>query len=335
MSSLRNSLHRRNHKERSQLAHRERFGILEKHKDYVLRARDYHSKQDRLTRLRQKASERNKDEFYFGMNGKRTEGGVHVQDRGNAALPADMVKVLKSQDENYIRMVRTAGLKKIEKLKSQLSTLADLFTSPNGDDENVLDEDELEVLRDAGILAGPSGSGSRKTRKNNTKHIVFVENEEEAQQYRAASKPISDETPMDISEDSLLDLGWKAPTQAKVATKSKKTTGGRNGSAATVDNEGKKEATIHRQRLLKELSARLSRDRMLRYAERELEMQKLLMGRGGSQKIQGVTKEDDDDDDEEEEEDEDARPSQARGGLPSDAKAYKPRVYKWRAERKR
>lgn len=34
-----------------------------------------------------------------------------MQDRGNAALPADMVKVLKSQDENYIRMVRTAGLK--------------------------------------------------------------------------------------------------------------------------------------------------------------------------------------------------------------------------------
>lgn len=73
MSSLRNSLHRRNHKERSQLAHRARLGILEKHKDYVLRARDYHSKQDRLTRLRQKAAERNKDEFYFAMNRQRTE----------------------------------------------------------------------------------------------------------------------------------------------------------------------------------------------------------------------------------------------------------------------
>ncbi len=73
MSSLRNSLHRRNHKERSQLSHRQRFGILEKHKDYVLRARDYHSKQDRIQRLRQKAAERNKDEFYFGMNRERTE----------------------------------------------------------------------------------------------------------------------------------------------------------------------------------------------------------------------------------------------------------------------
>lgn len=49
---------------------------------------------------------------------------------------------------------------------------------------------------------------------------------------------------MDISEDSLLDLGWKAPTQPKVATKSKKTKGEKNGSAATVDNEGKKEATV-------------------------------------------------------------------------------------------
>jgi hypothetical protein len=73
MSSLRNSLHRRNHKERSQLSHRQRFGILEKHKDYVLRARDYHSKQDRIKRLRQKAAERNKDEFYFGMNRERTQ----------------------------------------------------------------------------------------------------------------------------------------------------------------------------------------------------------------------------------------------------------------------
>lgn len=83
MSSLRNSLHRRNHKERSQLSHRQRFGILEKHKDYVLRARDYHSKQDRIKRLRQKAAEKNKDEFYFGMNRQRTE--VYAFSHGTVA----------------------------------------------------------------------------------------------------------------------------------------------------------------------------------------------------------------------------------------------------------
>lgn len=73
MSSLRNSVHRRNHKERSQLVHRTHLGILEKHADYVKRSRDYHSKQDRINRLRQKAAERNKDEFYFAMVNERTQ----------------------------------------------------------------------------------------------------------------------------------------------------------------------------------------------------------------------------------------------------------------------
>lgn len=73
MTSLRNSIHRRNHKERSQLAHRTKLGILEKHADYVKRARDYHSKQDKLTRLKQKAAEKNKDEFYFSMRNEKTK----------------------------------------------------------------------------------------------------------------------------------------------------------------------------------------------------------------------------------------------------------------------
>lgn len=73
MSSLKNSLHRKTHKERSQLSHRTRLGFLEKHKDYVLRARDYHSKQDRINLLREKAATRNKDEFYFSMTKEKTE----------------------------------------------------------------------------------------------------------------------------------------------------------------------------------------------------------------------------------------------------------------------
>lgn len=34
-----------------------------------------------------------------------------MQDRGNASLPVDMVKILKTQDENYVRTMRAAGLK--------------------------------------------------------------------------------------------------------------------------------------------------------------------------------------------------------------------------------
>lgn len=104
-------VHRPAHKERSQLSHRARLGALEKHKDYVLRARDYHAKKDRLNRLRSKAADRNKDEFYFAMNKEKTIGGVHVQERGNTAMPIDMVKLLKTQDEGYIRTMKNLGLK--------------------------------------------------------------------------------------------------------------------------------------------------------------------------------------------------------------------------------
>jgi U3 small nucleolar RNA-associated protein 11 len=49
------------------------LGILEKHKDYVQRAKDFNQKKDKIKRLKQKVADRNKDEFYFGMVGKQTK----------------------------------------------------------------------------------------------------------------------------------------------------------------------------------------------------------------------------------------------------------------------
>jgi len=37
--------------------------------------------------------------------------GVHIQDRGNVAMPVDMVKILKTQDENYVRTMRSSNAK--------------------------------------------------------------------------------------------------------------------------------------------------------------------------------------------------------------------------------
>ncbi|VDB86620.1 unnamed protein product [Peniophora sp. CBMAI 1063] len=323
---LKNSLHRRNHKERSQLAHRQKLGILEKHKDYVLRARDYHSKQDRLKRLAQKAAERNKDEFYFGMNRQRTEGGVHVHDRGNVALPADIIKVLKTQDENYIRTMRASSMKKIEKLRAQLGGDADM-RAPGALEG--LEEEELEVLREAGIIAGPSGT--KKGKKRNPGHIVFAETEVEARQTAAQLKGKGrasevEEMEIDTKTKPLSGLGWKMPNEKG---KKRRTT-----SEEDEDNNvGSQNLSAgHRTRLLKELSARLHRDRMLRYAARELEMQRLLMNKGGSKKLEGVQKVGDVDGGDESDDSLDDRPRPAKR---VDEKVYKPRVYKWRAERKK
>lgn len=79
MASLRNIIRRRTYKERAQPVSRKRFGILEKHKDYLLRAKAYHKKQDTLRTLKEKAANRNPDEFYFKMIRARLVDGVHTK----------------------------------------------------------------------------------------------------------------------------------------------------------------------------------------------------------------------------------------------------------------
>lgn len=126
--ALRNYVQRRNHKERSQPEHRKRLGLLEKHKDYVERARAHHVKQDKLKRLREKAANKNEDEFYTGMIGKKTEvglwltqHGVHVESRGNKALPNDVVALLKTQDAGYLRKQLVTERKRMTALVEQIA----------------------------------------------------------------------------------------------------------------------------------------------------------------------------------------------------------------------
>ena len=100
---MRNAVQRRNHKERAQPLERAKWGLLEKHKDYTLRAADHKSKQKRLKILREKARDRNPDEFSFKMMSTSSKGGRMIKERGNQALSMDVVKLLKTQDIGYVR----------------------------------------------------------------------------------------------------------------------------------------------------------------------------------------------------------------------------------------
>eukprot|EP00434_Breviolum_minutum_P011413 symbB.v1.2.010064.t4/scaffold652.1/size176119/5 len=64
---LRHVVHKRVHLERQQPKARRKLGYLEKHKDYVKRAKDFHKKQDEVKRLHRKAYFKNEDEFSIKM----------------------------------------------------------------------------------------------------------------------------------------------------------------------------------------------------------------------------------------------------------------------------
>ncbi|KAG8695319.1 hypothetical protein FRC08_007897 [Ceratobasidium sp. 394] len=321
---LRNSLHRRQHKERSQLAHRSKLGLLEKHKDYVLRARDYRSKRDRLRTLREKAETRNKDEFYFGMNGRKTQRGIALGERESEAMGEEMVKILKSQDEGYLRTVKSKGQKRIDALRAQLTAMVDLV--PTVEDIDDLDEDVAETLRKAGVLppATASRKGKGKAVQPTPRHIVFVDDEDAAKQYAGPSRTDDAESGDDwVSEGGGSDLDSNEDGEEDEYA-----------SQRAHKHEAKRKANA-KAPLLEELSARLKRDTALRHAIRELEMQRHLMAPGARTKIRGPERAESEG---EEDEDLGGRKEKKHGQVKFARQSevdYTPRVYKWRSERKR
>ncbi|KAI9730362.1 MAG: hypothetical protein M1834_005872 [Cirrosporium novae-zelandiae] len=250
MSSMRNAVQRRNHRERAQPQEREKWGILEKHKDYSLRAADYKVKKTRLRILRQKATDRNPDEFHFGMMSSKGQG---VGDRGNKPLSHDVVKLLKTQDAGYLRTM-------VQKTRRERQALEGEWVLKGG--------------KEAGVLAG-GGNG-------NAKHTVFVQNEEDQEAFdpeqffgtdekgleRSFNRPrvenkteASSDDDDDNDNDDTNSHPHPSTTTKKPTNQSTKTQRRRLRSAQTT-----------------KLEALRQRERELRTAEQELELQRGRMG---------------------------------------------------------
>eukprot|EP00038_Savillea_parva_P008887 m.179825 g.179825 ORF g.179825 m.179825 type:complete len:258 (-) comp14868_c0_seq1:69-842(-) len=116
---------RRTHKERSQPAKRRKFGLLEKKGDWKKRSEDYHFKEKRLKALYEKARNRNPDEFYHSMVKAQTRAGVHIAAREGKEYTTDELKLLKTQDLNYLRAQLTTERKKIDRAKESLPLLSE------------------------------------------------------------------------------------------------------------------------------------------------------------------------------------------------------------------
>ena len=94
----------REHRERSQPGFRKYLGLLEKKKDYKLRADDYRKKQEYLRALRKKALEKNPDEFYYKMTRVKLQDAVHVIKETKEEVTPEQLKLMRTQDIKYIEM---------------------------------------------------------------------------------------------------------------------------------------------------------------------------------------------------------------------------------------
>ncbi|KAK4101600.1 U3 small nucleolar RNA-associated protein 11 [Parathielavia hyrcaniae] len=253
MSSLRNSVQRRSHRERAQPLERQRLGLLEKKKDYQKRAKDYGKKKAVLKSLRQKAAGRNEDEFYFGMMSRKGPGSAITRgrsftgavdgDRGNRAMDVDLVRLLKTQDLGYVRTMRNVAAKEVRELEER-------FVLAGGTDQNEKDDDG-DSDDDDGI-----GSLSRAAPQK-PKKIVFFDGTHEREQALEQAKE------EDEAMDDLKDEGEEKATA-----------------------ESRKAQNL--EKLQRQLKAARKKLKALQDAEYELEMQKAKMAKTATSG--GITK---------------------------------------------
>ncbi|CAK7198552.1 hypothetical protein SEUCBS139899_001215 [Sporothrix eucalyptigena] len=163
-ASMRNAIQRRSHRERAQPLERKRLGLLEKHKDYSLRAKDWNKKKATLQSLREKAAARNEDEFSYKMISRGSGPGTALSrgsdekrdrhwtgtvdgNRGNKALPVAAVRLLKTQDMGYLRTVRSVLIKEVAELEQRAAMakafLGDVDLEEDEEEEDDDDDDEF------------------------------------------------------------------------------------------------------------------------------------------------------------------------------------------------
>lgn len=144
-----NVIPRRAHKERAQpLGRVSRHGLLEKKRDYKVRAKHSNRKQARLKLLREKAAFRNQDEFYHAMENSRTSKGISLKQRdvesAMASRSGEERLLASSRDGTYVEMKASIERGKLEKLKKGLHFLDDAQNVPQRQHIIFVSDDEME-----------------------------------------------------------------------------------------------------------------------------------------------------------------------------------------------
>jgi len=143
--SFKNILPQRDHKERSQPKHRKKLGLLEKKKDYKIRARDYQKKRDLVRSLKEKAAFRNPDEFYYQMETTKRRDGVHEKVKSSRNYTKKQIVDMQTQDIGYLVNKKNEEEKKIAKLTTGLQLLSETPVDQIQSKHTIFVDDENEV----------------------------------------------------------------------------------------------------------------------------------------------------------------------------------------------
>jgi len=108
----------RPHRERAQPGFRKHLGLLEKKKDYKLRANNFKQKEAKLLQLRKKAEFKNPDEYYMAMANAKLVGGVHT--KAKEGLTMEEMALCETRDARFIRDRIVREKRKIERLRSSM-----------------------------------------------------------------------------------------------------------------------------------------------------------------------------------------------------------------------
>lgn len=122
----------RPHRERAQPGFRKHLGLLEKKKDYKLRANNFKQKEAKLLQLRKKAEFKNPDEYYMAMANAKLVGGVHTKAKEgltmgksfcaiiNILIETEEMALCETRDARFIRDRIVREKRKIERLRSSM-----------------------------------------------------------------------------------------------------------------------------------------------------------------------------------------------------------------------
>lgn len=162
-------------------------------KDYSLRAKDYNAKQAKLQRLREKARDRNPDEFAYGMlSAQSAQQGKHGAREGTS-LSQDTVKLLKTQDAGYLRTVGERIRREMERLEKEvqlqdgMEKVLGIGNRKRSSEEDDDEEEEDEDIFDTGV----------KRRK-----LVFAESREDQKELGRELEEQDEEEEEDENEDN-------------------------------------------------------------------------------------------------------------------------------------